>query len=110
KLQMQRTVTQPEGWSLGPALAGGLTMRFYKSFAECPALAALRHRVAEEMPEYDRYEIHVMASETADGAITIGDSHEYSLAVDVFNKTEIDRLILDYLAQFARLPRMEIAE
>jgi hypothetical protein len=51
-----------------------------------------------------------MASQTADGAVTIGDSHEYGLDVDIFNNEEIDRLILDYLKGFARLPNMQIAE
>ena len=110
KLQMLRTVRQPEGWALGPALAAGLTLRFYKSFEVCSTLPALKARIAAELPEYDKWGIHVMASQTADGAITIGDSHEYGLDVDIFNKEEIDRLILDYLKGFARFPNMEIAE
>ena len=110
KLQMMRTVRQPAGWELGPALAGGLTLRFYQSFKVCSTLPALEARIAAELPEYDKYGIHVMASQTADGAVTIGDSHEYGLDVDIFNKEEIDRLILTYLQGFAKFPSMEIAE
>ncbi|MBL8222636.1 MAG: FAD-dependent oxidoreductase, partial [Bryobacterales bacterium] len=101
---------QPAGWTLGPALAAGLTLRFYQSFRVCSTLPALSARIASEMPEYEKWGIHVMASQTADGAVTIGDSHEYGLHVDIFNKEEIDRLILRYLAGFARFPNMEIAE
>ena len=110
KLQMMRTAPQPSGWSMGPSLAAGLTLRFYKSFQVCSTLPALAGRIAAEMPDYEKWGIHVMASETADGAVTIGDSHEYGLAVDIFDKDEIDRLILDYLRGFARFPNMQIAE
>jgi FAD dependent oxidoreductase TIGR03364 len=110
KLQMMRTAPQPPGWTMGPALAAGLTLRFYKSFQVCSTLPALEARIAAELPDYDKWGIHVMASETADRAITIGDSHEYGLAVDIFNKEEIDRLILEYLKGFARFPNMQIAE
>ena len=110
KLQMMRTAPQPPGWKLGPALAAGLTMRFYPSFGICESLDELRRRIADELAPYDRWGIHVMASQTADGAITLGDSHEFGPAVDVFNKEEIDRLILRYLAGFARFPVTDIAE
>lgn len=110
KLQMMRTAPQPEGFRLGPALAAGLTLRFYASFKVCTSLPALAARISAEMPEYEKYGIHVMASQTADGAITIGDSHEYGLDVDIFNKAEIDRLILAYLQGFAQFPTLEIAE
>lgn len=110
KLQMMRTVAQPEGWRLGPALAFGLTFRHYPAFEMCESLKALKTRVAEEAPEFDRWGIHVMASETASREVTLGDSHEYGLDVSFFDRAEINRLILDYARQYLRLPRFEIAE
>jgi FAD dependent oxidoreductase TIGR03364 len=110
KLQMMRTGPQPGGWQLGPSLASGLTLRFYKAFAICRSLAALRERIALEKPEYDRWAIHLLVSQTSDGAITLGDSHEYGLHVDIFNKALLDDLILREAAIFLRLPSWPIAE
>jgi FAD dependent oxidoreductase TIGR03364 len=110
KLQMMRTAPQPAAWAFGPALAGGLTLRFYPSFRVCESLAALEARIAREMPECDRWGIHVMASETPLGEITIGDSHEYDLDNEAFDKPEIDELILRYLRTFVRLPDERIAQ
>jgi len=110
KLQMMRTAPQPGGWQLGPALAAGLTLRFYKSFQICSTLPSLRERIAREKEEYDRWGIHVLASQTADGAITLGDSHEYGIEVDIFDKAEIDDLILREAARFLQLPDPRIVQ
>jgi FAD dependent oxidoreductase TIGR03364 len=110
KLQMLRTAPQPDGWRLGPALAAGLTLCFYPSFEICDSLTALKDRIAREMPEYVRWGIHGLVSQTAHGELTLGDSHEYGLCVDVFNKSEIDDLILRYIAGFLRAPSMHIAQ
>ena len=110
KLQMLRTAPQPEGWRLGPALAAGLTLCFYPSFQVCGSLAALQKRVAEEMPEYVHWGIHGLVSQTAQGELTLGDSHEYGLCTDIFNKTEIDELILRYIGGFLKAPEMRIAQ
>lgn len=110
KLQMMRTAVQPGGWQLGPSLAAGLTLRFYPAFQICATLPALSKRIAEETPEYDRWGIHALVSQTADGALTLGDSHEYGLHVDAFNKQEIDDLILDYTRGFLRAPDLTVAE
>jgi len=110
KLQMMRTVTQPEGWALGPSLAFGLTFKHYATFQVCDSLQALKERIARETPEFERWGIHVMLSQTARGELTIGDSHEYGLAVDIFDKPEVNRLILDYARQFLRVPALEIGE
>ncbi len=110
KLQMMRTAPQPGGWQLGPALAAGLTLRFYKAFQICSSLAKLKERVAREKPDYEKYLIHVLVSETADGAITLGDSHEYGECVDIFDKPEIDELILREAETFLRLPSFRVAE
>jgi FAD dependent oxidoreductase TIGR03364 len=110
KLQMMRTAPQPADWQLGPSLAAGLTLRFYEAFAICSSLAQLKARIAAEKPEYEQWAIHVLASQTADGAITLGDSHEYGLDVSVFDKTNIDDLILKEARKFLKLPCWHIAE
>ena len=110
KLQMMRTEPQPDGWELGPALATGLTLRFYKAFRICSTLEKLKARVAAEKPEYERWAIHVLASQTSDGAITLGDSHEYGLTPEVFDRVDIDELILAEARTFLRLPSWQIAE
>jgi FAD dependent oxidoreductase TIGR03364 len=110
KLQMLRTAPQRGGWQLGPSLAAGLTLRFYPAFNICPSLPALARRIATETPEFDRWFIHALVSQTADGALTLGDSHEYGLTVDIFNKEEIDDLILKYTYGFLKAPDLRIAE
>lgn len=110
KLQMMRTFPQPKGWTLGPSLAFGLTFKHYPTFEVCGSLGALKERIERETPEFERWGIHVMVSQTAAGELTIGDSHEYGLTVDIFDKPAINRLILDYLREYVRVPSLEIAE
>lgn len=110
KLQMLRTEPQPTGWRLGPALAAGLTLRFYPTFSICRTLRALQQRIADETPEYDRWGIHGLVSQTADGALTLGDSHEYGLHVDIFNREDVDDLILRYIRGFLLAPALRIAQ
>jgi D-hydroxyproline dehydrogenase subunit beta len=109
KLQMMKTAPQPGGWRLGPHLTGGLTLCHYKAFDACPSLPALKQRVAETMPEYVRFGIHVMASQNDRGEVIIGDSHEYDGDISLFDKTDIDRMILDYLRTLLRLPSWDIS-
>jgi FAD dependent oxidoreductase TIGR03364 len=111
KLQMMRTAPQKNGWELGPALAAGLTLRFYPAFEICTeTLPKYKERVAREMADYDRFAIHTLVSQTADGALTLGDSHEYGLAVDIFNKTEIDELVMRNVREFLVAPDLSIAQ
>jgi FAD dependent oxidoreductase TIGR03364 len=110
KLQMLRTAPQPGNWQLGPSLAAGLTLRFYEAFKLCKSLPALAQRIASETPEFDRWFIHALVSQTADGALTLGDSHQYGLHVDPFNHEDVDNLILDYTFGFLKAPDLRIAE
>ena len=55
-----------------------------------------------EMKEYIDWGIHVMVSQNGKGELTIGDSHEYGLTHDPFDKEFINRMILDYLRKFAQ--------
>jgi FAD dependent oxidoreductase TIGR03364 len=109
KLQMLRTEPVERCWRIGPMLAAGLTIRRYRAFECCPSLPALRQRVARETPRFDELGIHVMASQNGLGEVVIGDSHEYGDAIQPFDRTEIETLILDYLRGFLDVPGFRIA-
>lgn len=110
KLQMMRTMRQPNGWLLGPSLAFGLTFLHYPAFEVCESRQALKERVERELPDLSRYGIHVLVSQTASGELTVGDSHEYGLAVNAFDNPFINRLILDYAQRRLQAPTLEIHE
>ena len=109
KLQMLRTIGQPNV-KQEAHVASGLTLRHYTSFNHCPALEALKQRVANESPELDQYGIHVMATQSADGSFILGDSHEYDEKIEPFDKSEIDDLILRELRKIITLPDWTITE
>jgi FAD dependent oxidoreductase TIGR03364 len=109
KLQMMRTAPQPNGWRLGPHLAGGLTLGHYPAFEACPSLPAVKARFAAEYPEYGRFGIHVMAAQNHLGEVVIGDSHEYDDEIAPFASDRIDELILAYLRKMLVLPDARIA-
>ena len=110
KLQMMRTVPQDDDWLVGPALSAGLTLTHYGAFANCPSLEKLKARFKEEMPEYVKWGIHVMLAQNGLGEVSIGDSHEYGMALDPFDRDEINQLIIYYLHQFSQLQNLEIAQ
>lgn len=110
KLQMMRTAAQPDSWQLGPALAGGLTLRFYPSFQICSSLDALRKRISRETPELDRWGIHTMVSQGADGSLTFGDSHEYGSSLSPFLRNDIEELILGHISGYLAVSDMTVTE
>jgi FAD dependent oxidoreductase TIGR03364 len=101
KLQMMRMAAQPDDWRIGTALCGGLSLIHYSSFKAAASLPELRKRYEEEMADYLEWGIHVMVSQNGRGELTIGDSHEYASTHEPFDKDFINKMILDYLKQFA---------
>ncbi len=110
KLQMMRMMAPADGFRIGPALCGGLSLIQYSSFKAAPSLAMLKSKYEELYPEYIKWGIHVMVSQNQTGELTIGDSHEYGLTHDPFIKQFINQLILDYLKQFANFDKTTIIE
>jgi FAD dependent oxidoreductase TIGR03364 len=108
KLQMMRTGAQT--WRLGPSLCAGLTLTHYGSFAHCPSLSLLKTRIEQETPHFPQWGIHVMMSQNGLGELIIGDSHEYGLDLDPFDRTEINTHILNQLKTFARIPSWEMSQ
>ncbi|MFF5790068.1 TIGR03364 family FAD-dependent oxidoreductase [Streptomyces sp. NPDC012693] len=110
KLQMLRTPPQPGDWQLGATLCAGLTLLHYAAFKHCTSLTALSARMQEQMPFYGENGIHVLLSQTADGALTVGDSHHYGKTHDPFESEAVSDAIMSYLRTFAKAPDLSIAQ
>lgn len=110
KLQMMRLIAQSENWRIGPALCGGLSLIHYKGFEVAPSLPKLKHYYQTTLPDYLKWGIHVMVSQNAEGELTIGDSHEYGLVFDPFDKQFINQLIMDYLQQFVKFKNWQLIQ
>ena len=85
-------------------------MVHYKGFEVAPSLPQLKSYYQQNMPEYLKLGIHVMVSQNAEGELTAGDSHEYGLVHDPFDKQFINQLILGYLKQFARFKNWQLLQ
>ena len=110
KLQMMRTVTQPDTWRLIPIAASELTLIQYESFKNCPSSHQLAERLTREMPEYQKLGIHVLAVQHPNGELVIGDSHEYGRDFNPGHHKRIEQLILDYLQTFLNVEHLDIQE
>lgn len=110
KLQMMRMVAQPGDYRMGTAVCGPLSLLHYNSFKAASGLDVLSKRYKTEYAEYLKWGIHVMVSQNQCGELTIGDSHEYGLNPDPFNRQFINQLILDYLKQFIRFNNETVIE
>lgn len=104
KLHMLRVAPPDPSFALGPHLASGLTLRHYAAFEGLPALQDVKQRFAESAPELDRFGIHVMMSQAADGELVLGDSHQYDEDIDPMNNELIDDYILRECRKVFRFP------
>jgi FAD dependent oxidoreductase TIGR03364 len=101
KLQMLRFKSETPDFKMGVSLCGGLSLIHYGSFKIAPSLSKLKERYEAEMSEYLKWGIHVMVSQNDKLELTVGDSHEYGLTFDPFDKVFINEMVLNYLKQFA---------
>lgn len=104
KLQMLRLAAQPEGFRLGAALCGGLSLVHYAGFQQAADVAPLRARYQAQFGDLIELGIHVMAAQNGRGEITVGDSHAYAHTHDPFDEQIVNAKVLDYLSRFLRLP------
>jgi FAD dependent oxidoreductase TIGR03364 len=108
KLQMMRMAKQPR--RIGPALCGALSLAHYTSFKSASSLDILLKRLNEEYASHLLYGIHVMVCQNHAGELTVGDSHEYGLTPEPFDKHFINQKILGYLRKFAAFDDESIIE
>jgi len=103
KLQMLR-LTDP-GFRLPGAIMSDLGLLRYAGYAALPEAAALRARVGAEQRAHLDHGIHLIAVQSGDGSLVVGDSHHYAATPDPFGTAEVDGLILEeYAAALGRAP------
>lgn len=110
KLQMQRSAPLADGDRIKTAICGGLSLLHYASFKAANSLPALQQKMEEDMKDYLDLGIHVMAAQNGKGEITIGDSHEYGLHHDPFDRAAVNNMILEYLNSFLKIDTASIIE
>lgn len=92
KLQMLRLAAP--GWRLPAPVMADLSMVRYLGYADLGEAAALRSRLEREESEALRYGIHLIAVQSADGSLVVGDSHDYAATPDPFSTQAIDAEML----------------
>jgi FAD dependent oxidoreductase TIGR03364 len=110
KLQMMRFVHDDPEYRVNAAVCGGLSLIHYASFQVAKSLADLKKRYEAEMPEYLANGIHVMVSQNDAGELIVGDTHEYGLTFDPFDRTELNVLVANYLKQFMHTERWRLIQ
>lgn len=110
KLQMMRFQHTDPQFRIGAAICGGLSLLHYKSFETSASLALLRKKIETEMPEYMKNGIHVMVSQNNVGELTVGDSHEYGLDFDPFDRTAINEMIVSYLKKMMHIDAWKMTQ
>ncbi|GGB46963.1 oxidoreductase [Roseibium aquae] len=93
KLQMLR-VTPQRPVDLGTAVMSDLGLARYLGYAELPEAAALKTRLDRDMADFRDNGIHLIAVQSADGSLVVGDSHHYSDTPDPFIDKAVNDLIL----------------
>mgnify|MGYP001161535364 CR=1 FL=1 len=109
QLQMLR-VRPHAGFRLQAALMGELSLVRYRGYAELPATGALREQLEIEEAASLDHGIHLIAVQSADGTLVVGDSHHYGAAPPPFARDEVDTLILRHLRQALMLAQAQVVE
>ncbi len=109
QLQMLRVRPQP-GLRLQAAVMGDLSLVRYLGYSQLPAAQALLAQLQQEEGESLEHGIHLIAVQSADGSLVVGDSHHYGASVPPFASERVDALILRHLRQALRITELEVAE
>src|SRR6056297_419288 len=95
RLHMLRVAPPQQDYRLPAAVMSDLGLVRYLGYAELPEAAALRSVLEGEQPEHLAQGIHLIAVQSGDGSMIIGDSHHYGDPPPPFADERVDELILE---------------
>lgn len=94
KLQMMR-LRPRKPFTLGTAVMTDLSLVRYQGYSELPEAATLLARLRAEQAPHLAGGVHLIAVQSADGSLVIGDTHVYGDTMDPFGDNALDELVLD---------------
>jgi FAD dependent oxidoreductase TIGR03364 len=109
RLQMLR-VRPPSGFRLPAAVMADLSLVRYAGYSALASSAALLEQLRQETPASLDAGIHLIAVQSEDGTLVVGDSHHDDPTPLPFADEAVDRLILQHLREAVRLESLEVIE
>jgi FAD dependent oxidoreductase TIGR03364 len=98
------------GFRLPAALMSDLGLVRYLGYAALPEAGALRALLEKKQPEHLANGVHLIAVQSADGSLVVGDSHHYDDAPEPFAAAETEQLILDELFAATGIAKADVIE
>jgi FAD dependent oxidoreductase TIGR03364 len=112
KLHMLRTAPLPGTYRQNSAVMGDLSLVRYPGYAKLPEASALTERLEADPTGGHAlaHGIHLIAVQSADGSLVLGDSHAYADAPDPFQPAEVDDAILNVARSTLALDDLRVTE
>lgn len=95
---------------LGAAVMSDLGLVRYAGYAELPEAAGLRTVIEREQPEALENGVHLIAVQSADGSLVVGDSHHFAATPPPFAPAAVDAIITGEMEAVLDLPGWSITE
>ncbi|MGH8319983.1 MAG: TIGR03364 family FAD-dependent oxidoreductase [Steroidobacteraceae bacterium] len=108
-LQMLRVAGEGVPPMLSPVMSDRSLAR-YEGFSALPESAPLQARLHLERREMREFGIHLIAVQSADGSLVVGDSHVYGTSAEPFARSEIEEMILSAMDEVLVLPNRRVSE
>jgi D-hydroxyproline dehydrogenase subunit beta len=108
-LQMLRIKLDAD-FTLPGSVMTDLSLARYLGWSDLPEATPLKERIKKELPNHVAEGIHLIAVQSADGSLVVGDSHRYGPTDEVFADENIDQMILDLIKETLEFKTMRVLE
>ena len=109
--QLQMLRVQPAGnLRLNASVMGDLSLVRYHGYSQLPEAQPLLQQLQQEEAASLAHGIHLIAVQSADGSLVVGDSHHYGAAVGPFALAEVDDLMLRHMREALHINNFTVTE
>ncbi len=109
QLQMLRVKPQA-GFKLNAPVMGDLSLVRYHGYSKLPQAQALLQQLQQEEGDSLAHGIHLIAVQSADGSLVVGDSHHYGASVGPFAHNDVDELMLRHMREALHITDYTVTE